>query len=113
MDLKGYYKRIRDLESTIEARDIVIVSLPTPDGGAEGIVTEVPKRVGCQLVVEGKARLASAEEAEAFRKSNFEAQQAAERASEKRLQISLLSESELRSIKSALRGNRESGLEVS
>lgn len=113
MDLRGYYKRIRDLESTIEAKDIVVVSLATPDGGAEGIVTEVPKRVGCQLVVEGKARLATAGETEDFRKTNLTAQQAAEHLSNRRLQIGLLSEFELKGIKAALRGNKDPDAEVS
>jgi hypothetical protein len=113
MDLRGYYRRIRDLESTIEAKDVVVVSLSTPDGGAEGIVTEVPKRVGCQLTVEGKARLASAAEAESFRKSQIEAQRAAEHSSNRQLQIGLLSDSDLRSIKAALHGNRGPDAEVS
>jgi hypothetical protein len=66
MDLKPYFKKVSELEEKVPGRDIYVVSLATPDGGVEGVVTQTPKRVGCQMVVEGKARLAEAEEAELF-----------------------------------------------
>ena len=47
-------------------------SLPTPDGGKAGIITQVPKRLGCQLIVEGKAQLASEAEVEAYERSQAE-----------------------------------------
>lgn len=67
MDVKGYFRKVRDLESAIAERFVVVVSKTTVDGGKEGIVSEVPKFVGCQLVVEGRARIASPEEAEQYR----------------------------------------------
>ena len=68
MDLRSYYKKIKELENTLNLRDIVIVSKPTVDGGKAGIVTEVPVGLGCRLIVEEKARLASEEELSAYRK---------------------------------------------
>jgi hypothetical protein len=67
MDLKGYFKQIRDLEASLHEKDLVVVSHSTTDGGKPGIMTEVPRLVACQLVVEGRARLATAEEANRFR----------------------------------------------
>jgi len=66
MDLKKYYQELNELEGTIAGKDVYVVSWSTPDGGKAGIITHVPRRVGCQLVIEGKARLASAEEIEAY-----------------------------------------------
>lgn len=67
MDIRGYFKKIRDLEASVPDRFVVIVSKATVDGGREGVVTEVPRYVGCQLVVEDRARFASTEEANEYR----------------------------------------------
>lgn len=67
MDLKAYYREIRTLETLLTDKDVVIVSNTTPDGGKAGTITEVPRLVACQLVVEGKARLASTEEIAQYR----------------------------------------------
>lgn len=75
MKLTNYYKQLHELESTVETKDVHVVSLATPDGGKAGVMTVAPKRVGCQLVVDGKARLATGKEI-----AEFEMQQAAQRA---------------------------------
>lgn len=67
MDVKGYFRKVRELESSIADRFVIVVSQTTVDGGKEGIISEVPKFVGCQLVVEGRARIASPEETESYR----------------------------------------------
>lgn len=67
MDLRRYFQEVKAKEAEIAGEDIYVVSLATPDGGRAGVITQVPKRVGCQLMVEGKARQASAEEVERFR----------------------------------------------
>ena len=104
MDLRAYYRKIRDLEATLDEKDVVVVSLATPDGGQEGIQTEVARRVGCQLVVEGKARLATTEESASYRESVKQAQQEAELNAEgRRLQVSVLSEQDLRSLRLAMK----------
>jgi hypothetical protein len=66
MDLRRYYQELRQKEAEIEGKDIYIVSLATADGGKEGVITQVPKAIGCRLIVEGKARLATPEEAERY-----------------------------------------------
>lgn len=66
MDLRGYYQKLREMESGITEQDVYVVSLATPDGGVAGVMTQAPRRVACQLAVEGKARLATKAEVEAF-----------------------------------------------
>lgn len=66
MDLRGYYLKLQEMESAIEAQDVYVVSLSTPDGGVAGVLTQAPRRVACQLAVEGKARLATKAEVTAF-----------------------------------------------
>jgi len=62
MDLRIYYQKIRDAQATISDPHPVIVSRETPDGGKEGTLTEVPSAIAAKMVVEGAARLATAEE---------------------------------------------------
>ncbi len=62
MKLHEYYDKLKQKEAEISGKDIYVTSLATGDGGKAGVVTQVPKRVGCQLIVEGKARLASEDE---------------------------------------------------
>jgi len=59
MDLRVYYQKIRDIESKIPGQYAVVVSLPTPDGGKAGTITEVSRRVAAKMVVDGTAKLAS------------------------------------------------------
>ena len=66
MDTKTYFRKIRALEQQIEDRDVVVVSLDTPVGGKAGLAMETTRFLACKLVVEGKARLATAEEAAQF-----------------------------------------------
>ncbi|MGE5486595.1 MAG: hypothetical protein ACM3ZB_02095, partial [bacterium] len=81
-----------------------VVSLATSDGGKEGIRSEVPRAVAARLIVERRARLATPEEAEAFREEMREAQRIAEqKAAAERMRITVLSESELRALRSGKR----------
>ncbi|MBI4893433.1 MAG: hypothetical protein HY821_22620 [Acidobacteria bacterium] len=68
MELQKYFRELREKEAEISGKDIYVTSLATGDGGKPGVVTQVPKRLGCQLMVERKARLASEEEVAAFLK---------------------------------------------
>jgi hypothetical protein len=78
MDLRIYYQKIREVEAKIDDVFPVVISLATADGGKAGVCSEVPRRLAAKLVVEGLAKLASSEEAEAFRKENAEAARRAE-----------------------------------
>lgn len=66
MDLRAYFRKVHEIESTIEGDYAVVVSLETPDGGREGCLTEVTRAVAARLIVDGKARLAADTESREF-----------------------------------------------
>ncbi len=103
MDLRGYYQKIRQLEASLTEEHVVTVSKETPEGGKEGVLAEVPRLTAARHVVEGKARLATADEAKEFREKTAAAKEEADRKlAASRVQIPLVTEAELR----ALRGSR-------
>lgn len=69
MDLRGFYDLIKKIAAEIAEDAAVIVSRETPDGGRAGMKTEVPRKLAARLIAEGKADLASPEEAVKFRAS--------------------------------------------
>jgi len=85
MDLRSYYRKVRDAESTLKGHDVVLVSLATAEGGKEGVRTEAPRSVAAKLIAEGRARVASEAESEEFREGlrtarlQFEQEEAARR----------------------------------
>jgi len=101
MDLKVYYRKIREIEAELPDGDVIVVSLETPNRGRAGVPNEVPKHLAARLLVEGKARLASEEEASAFRNEVREASlEANEAATLSRLQVEIVGERPKRSRKS-------------
>ncbi len=100
MDLKAYYQKVRQVEAGLTEAEIVTISLETPDGGRAGVGNEVSKSVAARMIVEGKARLATPEETAAFRERAAEAKRAADQmAAASRMQITVLSEADLRTFK--------------
>jgi hypothetical protein len=100
MDLRVYYKNIRDVESGISEEFPLMVSVETQSGGKPGVKTEVPRRLAAKMIVEGHARLATAEEKRAHMESIAEARRIAEQlAASTRLQLSVLSAAELEQLK--------------
>src|SRR4051794_29643251 len=107
MDLTLYYNSIREQESRIAEEFPVIVSNETGDGGKPGQLTEAPKAVAARMIVQGLARLAPAEQAEAFRLSQQAAvREIKEQAAVGRVQLSVMPTADLEMLKSAakLRG---------
>lgn len=82
MDLKAYYQKIREQESKIGDAFPVVVSAATQDGGKAGVQTEVPKAVAAKMIVDGVAKLTSAEDAKAFRKRAADAKALADQQAE-------------------------------
>jgi hypothetical protein len=100
MDLKLYYQKIRDLEQDLKAVYAVVVSLETPDGGTAGLKTEVSARAAAMMIVDGRARVASSEEDREFQEQKLEAKRVADHIeASKRMQITVVSESDLRALK--------------
>lgn len=100
MDVKGFYQKLRKIEAEITDPFVIVKSKETPDGGHAGVLTEVSRRLGAQMITEGKAELASPEEVAGYRERVAQAQKAAEqRAVAKRLHVTVVTDGE--SIKSA------------
>jgi|SRR5277367_2918206 len=100
MDLKAYYKRLREVESSLQTPYVVVVSLDTPDGGKAGVYAEVTKLVAARTIAEGRTRLASETETTQFREQQVEAQRDAHaRAAAQRMQVTLVPIAESRTPK--------------
>jgi hypothetical protein len=107
MDMRVFYQKVRDLENGIEEDSVLTVSLDTPDGGKEGVLTEVSKRIAARAVVEGKARLATKEEAAAYRaETAARHKEFEERMLVNQAKFSVIAESDLKAIRSALKPGR-------
>ena len=100
MDLQIYFKKIRAMEESLKDPSAVLVSLETQDGGREGVRTEVPRRIAARMMVEGAARLATADEARGFQEQKVEAKRQADQlAAASRMQFTVISPNELRKLK--------------
>jgi len=82
MDLKLYYQKIRDTQAGITDVFPVVVSQQTDDGGKAGSYAEVTRAVAAKLITEGTSRLATAEEATAYRQDRAEAKRLFDQAAE-------------------------------
>lgn len=108
MDLQVYYKKIRAMEESLRDSSVVLVSLETPDGGRQGVRTEVPRRIAAKMIVEGGARLATAEEAHEFHEEAADAKRRAEQlAAASRMQFAVISPNELRKLKGGAQPGKE------
>jgi len=91
MDIRQYYKKIREIEAGIDEPFVFVTSLETPDGGRAGFVSEVSRELAARLVVEGRAVRATAKEIEAYLKKQQEVRRATERAElSKTIQVALI-----------------------
>src|SRR5450755_3030775 len=100
MDLKDFFKRMREIEATIVDTDALVVSHETADGGKPGVVTETPRNIAARLIVEGRARLATPDEAVAHHESVRLAIEESEMAAlADRVQVALVSDTDLEGFK--------------
>lgn len=98
MDLRQYFRKIREVEASLSDPYLVVSSLETADGGKSGTISEVPRAIAAKLIVEGRAVLASEAEKEQFRQEQEQAKVIAERAeAAKRLQVAFITEPKLNS----------------
>jgi hypothetical protein len=93
MDLKQYFRKIREVEASIAEPDTFVVSLETADGGKAGIVSEVPRAIAAKLIVEARASLATKAERDGFLEQQAAVRAAAQKAElARRLQVAIVSE---------------------
>jgi|SRR5271165_1784506 len=102
MDLRLFYQKLRKLEQEIADAHVIVVSTETPDGGRAGQRAEVSRFVAARSILEGRARLATVEETAEYR-AGVEAtlREAEQRAMAERVQVNLITDTDLRAIKSA------------
>lgn len=66
MDLRQFFKKIREVEASLAEHFPLVSSLETGDGGKPGVLSEVPRCQAARMILEGKARLASEEEKQVY-----------------------------------------------
>jgi hypothetical protein len=108
MDLQLYYQKIRAIEERIGDEFPIVISNESADGGKGGKSTEVPRRIAAKLVVEGLARLASADETKTYRDQVAEARRLAEQMEQaSRVQLTVLSTADLKQLKGQTRNSKD------
>jgi hypothetical protein len=91
MDLRSYYKKVREAEATLTGEHVVLVSLETSEGGKAGVRTEAPRAIAAKLIAEERARVATEEETREFHEANSDAREAHEEAeAAKRIQVMVI-----------------------
>ncbi len=96
MDVRQYYRKVREAESSIHGEYPLMVSLETTDGGKAGVVSEVSRDVAAKLIVEGRAVPATQEEQDLYRERQALSRKKAESAElARRVQVAIISESDL------------------
>ena len=99
MDVRTFYQRIRDAEVSIPTPYTLVISLPTDDGGKNGVPVEVPRYLAAKMVVEGSARLATASEMTEFQASQEMAYKAAlEARAASKVEVTMVSSDELKKL---------------
>lgn len=107
MDLKAYYKKVREVEQKIKDDYVIIVSKETNDGGQTGVMTEVSRALAARLIVDGKARLAREEEKAEYQRQRQDAKQRAERKlAASRVPLMILTVEDLKKLKLAEEQNQ-------
>ncbi len=100
MDLRMFYQKLRKIEHEIADANVIVVSSETSDGGKAGRKAEVSRHIAARLILEGRALLATAEEAAEYRRGVETAlQEAEQRAMAERVQVNVITDSDLRAIK--------------
>jgi hypothetical protein len=106
MDVRQYFRKIHEIESSLEDEYPVVVSLDTPDGGKAGMIFEVSRQNAAKMLVENRVTLATEEQKQQLREIQATARKAAEKAElAKRIQLAIISDTELATQVSARANN--------
>jgi anti-sigma factor RsiW len=96
VDLKQYFRKIRDFEATLNDDYPIVVSRETPDGGKPGLIAEVSRANAARMIIEGRAVLATEDEKRQYQEQQAAAKRAAEKAElAKCVQVAILNEPEI------------------
>jgi hypothetical protein len=100
MDLRTYYTKIRQAEELLTGEHIVVVSLETSEGGKPGVRTEVPRAIAARLIAEGRACVASDDEALEFYEKHRESKERIDQEeAARRLQVMVIPASDFKKSK--------------
>jgi hypothetical protein len=98
MDLKQYFRRLREIEESFVDKYPVVISLETPDGGKAGLIAETSRHVAAKMILEGRAVLANLEQKTAYYEHQEATRKAAEKAElAKRVQVAIIADPEFQS----------------
>ena len=107
MDLRLFFQKLRKIEQEIVEPHVVVVSHETPDGGRAGQLAEVSRSIAARLILEGHAHLATAEESAEFKEAARKAlEEAQHRLMADKVQVNVISDADLRAMKSASRAEK-------
>jgi hypothetical protein len=97
MDLRSYYKKVREAEAALKGDYFVLASLETSEGGRAGVCTEAGRHTAARLIAETRARLATEEEARNFHETHRAAKEAHEQEeAARRVQVMVIPSQELK-----------------
>lgn len=95
VDLRHYFRKIREIEATISEPHAFVCSLETSDGGKAGVVTEVGRELAAKMIAEGRAALATKAETDQFLEKQAGARAVAQKAEmARRLQVTIVSDAD-------------------
>jgi hypothetical protein len=107
MDLRAYYRRIRETEASLDDEFPVLRSVATEAGGVGGRLAETTREVAARMIVDGAAELATPEEAAELRRRAAEAQRKElERRKASQVQLTVISQEDLQSLTRSGGGRR-------
>jgi hypothetical protein len=94
MDVRQYFRKIRETEATISEDYPIVISLETGDGGKAGLLSEVSRSLAAKMMVEGRVMLATAEQKQKYFDDVQSARTAAEQADfARKLHLSIIEDS--------------------
>ena len=107
MDLRAFFQKLRKIEQEIVDAHVVMVSHETSDGGRAGQLAEVSRSNAARLILEGHAHLATAEESAEFRAAvQKRVEEAQQRLLAEKVQVNVISDADLRAMKSTSRADK-------
>lgn len=96
MNLRTYYEKVHKIREGLKEPYVYLTSLATPNGGKEGVVTEVAAELAARMLADGLAREAEEHEILAHQKECETQREAArEEQLRNRLRITLVSDPEI------------------
>jgi hypothetical protein len=100
MDIRQYFRKLRETEASIKDEFPIVISLETPDGGKAGIASEVSRLNAAKMIVEGRAILADETAKAEFKEKQLAARELLERADlARRLQVAIVDQTALAQIR--------------